>query len=201
MADREGWHLEDEALLARLDRLLEGAAGLEAEAHLAVCSECRDRERRWARLFAQIDRAREIADPPELAQAVLSRIRTRLQPARGVRALLFGEIALALAAMAVLGDRGWSVFESLAGLPRLPDLGRMAAPWVAGMLAAVQPAFEWPHALQRLMPDFQLPPLDLPLVSWGALIGGALMFGLIGNGLLLRFKDGAGQAGRHPGGR
>lgn len=200
MADRERWHLADEALLARLDRLLEGEAGIEAEAHLAVCSECRDRERRWVRLFAQIDRAREVPNPPDLAQAVVSRIRTRVQSARGLRSLLLGEIALALAALAVLGRGGWSALESLAVIPRLPDLGRLVAPWIAGMTAAVRPDFDWPHPLPRLVLHVPLPSLDLPLVGWAALVGGALVVGLIGNSLLLRFGDGAGAARRHSGG-
>jgi hypothetical protein len=51
------------------------------------------------------------------------------------------------------------------------------------------------------MLEIRLPSLELPLVGWAALLGGALIVGLIGNSLLLRSEPRAEPAGGTVNGR
>ena len=196
MADGS-WHLADDALLALLDHALDPTSEAEAQAHLAACSGCRRRQRRWVQLFAEMESARPAPMAPDLAAAVLMQIRARQSAPRAVRGLLFGELALALAAVAALGFGGWPTLGSLAILPRLPDVGPLVAQWIAGLAALWRPTLSWPQplALRSAMLEIRLPSLELPLVGWGALLGGALIVGLIGNSLLLRSEPRAGAAG------
>jgi hypothetical protein len=120
-----------------------------------------------------------------------------------VRGLLFGELALALAAVAAMGLGGWRALGPLALLPRLPDVGQLVAQWVAGVAALARPVLAWPQplALRSSMLEIRLPSLELPLVGWAALLGGALIVGLIGNSLLLRSEPRAEAAGGSSNGR
>lgn len=197
------WHLADDNLLALLDHALDPTSEAEAHAHLAACGGCRQRQRRWARLFAAMERARVEPAAPDLAGAVLTQIRARQLPTRAVRGLLFGELALAIAAVAAVGLGGWSALGPLALLPRMPDVGPLVAQWIAGLAALARPVLAWPQplALRSSMLEIRLPSLELPLVGWAALLGGALIVGLIGNSLLLRSEPRAEAAGGTANGR
>ena len=196
MADGS-WHLADDALLALLDDALDPTSEAEAQAHLAACSDCRYRQRHWVRLFAKMESAQPDPVAPDLAGEVLLQIRARRSSTRAVRGLVFGELALALAAVAALGLGGWPTLGSLAILPRLPDVGPLVAQWIAGLAALWRPLLAWPQPLapRSSMLEIRLPSLELPLVGWGALLGGALIVGLIGNSLLLRSETRTGAAG------
>ncbi len=197
------WHLADDNLLALLDHALDPTSEAEAHAHLAACGDCRQRQRRWARLFAAMERARVEPAAPDLAGAVLTQIRARQLPTRAVRGLLFGELALAIAAVAAVGLGGWSALGPLALLPRMPDVGPLVAQWIAGLAPLARPVLAWPQplALRSSMLEIRLPSLELPLVGWAALLGGALIVGLIGNSLLLRSEPRAEAAGGTVNGR
>jgi hypothetical protein len=197
------WHLADDNLLALLDHALDPTSEAEAHAHLAACGGCRQRQRRWVRLFAAMERARVEPAAPDLAGAVLTQIRARQLPTRAVRGLLFGELALAIAAVAAVGLGGWSALGPLALLPRMPDVGPLVAQWIAGLAALARPVLAWPQplALRSSMLEIRLPSLELPLVGWAALLGGALIVGLIGNSLLLRSEPRAEAAGGTVNGR
>lgn len=197
------WHLADDNLLALLDHALDPTSEAEAHAHLAACGGCRQRQRRWARLFAAMERARVEPAAPDLAGAVLTQIRARQLPTRAVRGLLFGELALAIAAVAAVGLGGWSALGPLALLPRMPDVGPLVAQWIAGLTALARPVLAWPQplALRSSMLEIRLPSLELPLAGWAALLGGALIVGLIGNSLLLRSEPRAEAAGGTVNGR
>jgi len=197
------WHLADDALQALLDHALDPTSTAEAQAHLAACADCRHRRERWARLFAEMERARLDPVAPDLAGAVLMQIRARQSSTRAVRGLLFGELALALAAVAAVGLGGWSALGPLALLPRLPDVGPLVAQWIAGLAALARPILAWPQplALRSSMLEIRLPSLELPLAGWAALLGGALIVGLIGNSLLLRTEPRAEAAGGTANGR
>ena len=191
------WHLADDALMALLDHALDPTSESEAQAHLAACADCRHRQRRWARLFAEVERARLEPAAPDLAGAVLAQIRARQISTRSVRGLLFGELALALAAVAALAFGGWPALGSLVLLPRVPDVGPLVSQWIAGLAALGRPLLAWPQPLElrTSMLEIRLPSLELPLVGWAALLGGALIVALIGNSLLLRSEPRAGAAG------
>lgn len=197
------WHLADDALQALLDHALDPTSEAEAQAHLAACSDCRHRQRRWARLFAEMERARVDPVAPDLAGAVLMQIRARQSSTPAVRGLLFGELALALAAVAAVGLGGWRALGPLALLPRMPDVGTLIAQWIAGVAALARPVLAWPQplALRSSMLEIRLPSLELPLVGWAALLGGALIVALIGNSLLLRSEPRAEAAGGTANGR
>lgn len=193
MRSDQSWHLADDALLALLDHALEATPRAEAEAHLADCADCRQRLRRWALLFARMESARPDPAAPDLAGAVLGHLRARQDPTRAMRGLLFGELALALAAVVSLTLAGWNPLGPLALLPRFPDAGPQAASWIAGLAAL----WRWPQppALRTSMLEIRMPSLEMPLAGWAALLGGALLVGLIGNSLLLRSEPRRGAAG------
>jgi hypothetical protein len=195
MADRSR-HLADDTLLALLDHALDPPSEAEAHVHLAACADCRHRQKRWARLFTRMESVRPDPVGPDLAEPVLAQIRARRTSSRFMRGLLFSELGLALAAVAALGLSGWPPPGSLALLPRLPDVAPAVARWTAGLAALWRPLIAWPQplALRSSMLEFRLPSLELPLLGWAALLGGALIVGLIGNSLLLRSEPRSGPA-------
>ena len=192
MADRERWHLSEEAVYEFLDGALSPVAMTEAERHLRSCPECARLQRRAELLFARL----EAADPPRLDRDLAPGVVANLQSVRTssvrLRWVLAAEAAAAAVAFAALSMRLERWLDALLVDPAYVTLREHGTRLVAEASAWLAPILTFiPTLPSRLAPiRVTIPHLEGPVQGWVGLAAAALALGLVGNAVLLRSANG-----------
>ncbi len=174
-------HLDEFTLNEYLDGMLDAAAQAEAQAHLAVCGDCRAALAELQQLFTALAKVKELPLTADLSAQVLTEIAAEAEPetsAGWLRPLLLGQL-LAAAAMLVwlwpvIG--GWLQLAGTAvqtAVSQLQPIQFSLGTWLAGWGTAVL------SQLQNARPA-----LDLAANQWSLLLLLALALWLAGNRLL-----------------
>jgi anti-sigma factor RsiW len=192
MADREQWHLSEEAVYDFVDRRLSPVARIEAERHLRSCPECARQLRCAELLFVRL----ETADRPRLDRDLAPGVVANLQAARtSSRRLRWVLAAQAIGAAVTLVALGVSLERWVNALlidPAYVTLRQYGLRLFAEASAWLAPFLEFiPSFPARLAPmRVALPHLDGSVQAWMGLAVAALALGLLGNALLLRSSNG-----------
>ena len=192
MADRELWHLSEEAVYDFVDRRLSPVARIEAERHLRSCPECTRLLRRAELLFSQM----ELVDPPQLDRDLAPGVVANLQAARTssvrFRLVLAAQAVAATAAFAALSLRMESWFSALLTHPAYLALREHSLRLVAEATAWIAPFLNFIPSYPSRLASMRvtIPHLDGPVQGWVGLAAAALVLGLVGNALLLRSANG-----------
>jgi hypothetical protein len=192
MADREQWHLSEEAVYDFVDRRLSPAARIEAERHLRACPDCTRLLRRAELLLTQL----ESIDPPQLDRDLAPGVVANLQTARTssvrFRLVLAAQAVAATMAFAALSLRVESWFNALLTHSAYATLRQHSLRLVAEATAWIAPFLNFIPSYPSRLASMRvtIPHLDGPVQGWVGLAAAALVLGLVGNALLLRSAKG-----------
>jgi hypothetical protein len=191
--DRSSWHLGDEAIYDYLERSLSDQAMVEAHRHQEACLECARRLRDARLLFDQIA---DLAAPPldtDLAPKVVASLKAARSSAVRWRWVLAGQAATATIALAALGIHLERWIGQATRDPAFRAIRQAGAQLLVDVSGWLAPFLDFvPSSALRLAPlRLSLPHLQAPPSAWAALVGTALLLGVLGNTLLLRSPRGA----------
>lgn len=192
MADREQWHLSEEAVYDFVDRRLSPAARIEAERHLRACPDCTRLLWRAELLLTRL----ELIDPPQLDRDLAPGVVANLQTARTssvrFRLVLAAQAVAATMAFAALSLRVESWFDALLTHPAYVALRQHGLQLVAEATGWITPFLNFIPSYPSRLASMRvtLPHLDGPVQGWVGLAAAALALGLVGNALLLRAANG-----------